>query len=228
MMGEGDVNASILWDWFVKSENFLHHKGTASADMVKMVAYGMTSIHAIQWLAANGPALPTMDWKTYKDQMCALFLPADWEYTARMAVLQLKQRTRPFMDFALDTMGRNNLLAGTASFMNDDFLCNTLEAGMDPNLAIKCHQENTNTFTKFCPWLDEIKQLDEWRWQQFNEIAKEFVRLNIHTTVPSHMPPKMAAVANTNQASTTQISSVSASPFTSIPKLTDEEHTLLK
>lgn len=57
-MGEGDVDAGILWDWFVKSENFLQHKGTPAADMVKTVAYGMTSVHVIRWLAANGPGLP--------------------------------------------------------------------------------------------------------------------------------------------------------------------------
>lgn len=148
-MGEGDVDAGILWDWFVKSESFLWHKGTSSAGMVKTVAYGMSSVHAIRWLAANGPTLPSMDWKTYKDQMCALFLPTDWEYTARMSVLRLKQGSRPFMDFALDAMGRNNLLAGTDSFMNDDFLRDTIEAGMDPDLAAECHRENTNTFTVF-------------------------------------------------------------------------------
>ena len=66
-MGEGDVDAALLWDWFVKSENFLRHKNPATDDMVKTVAYGMTSVHAIRWLAANGPLLPEMDWETYKD-----------------------------------------------------------------------------------------------------------------------------------------------------------------
>lgn len=105
-MGEGDVDASILWDWFTKAENFLRHKNTPPQDMVKMVAYGMSSVHAIRWLAATGPSLSSMDWETYKDQMRSLFLPTDWEYTARMAVLRLKQGSRPFMEFALELMGK--------------------------------------------------------------------------------------------------------------------------
>ncbi|KAF4601883.1 hypothetical protein EYR40_005083 [Pleurotus pulmonarius] len=205
-MGEGDVDAGLLWDWFVKSENFLRHKGTTPQDMVKTVAYGMTSVHAIRWLAANGPSLPSMDWDTYKEQMRVLFLPTDWEYTARMAVLRLKQGSRPFMDFALDAMGKNNLLADTPSFMNDDFLRDAIEAGMDPELAQECHRENTNRITDFRPWLDEIKRLDERRRQRFEEIAKEFARLNVRTTVPGKVPPKMAAVLSKGNPASSGVS----------------------
>ncbi|KAF9493155.1 hypothetical protein BDN71DRAFT_1508868 [Pleurotus eryngii] len=129
-MGEGDVNASLLWDWFTKAENFLWHKSMPAPDMVKTMVYSMTSVHAIHWLTASGLSLPSMDWNTYKDQMCALFLPTDWEYTAGMSVLHLKQGSCPFMDFTLDTMGKNNL--------------DTIKAGMDTDLTLECHRENIN------------------------------------------------------------------------------------
>lgn len=228
-MGEGDVDAGLLWDWFVKSENFLRHKSTPAQDMVETITYGMTSVHAIRWLAANGPALPSMDWDSYKEQMRTLFLPTDWEYTARMAVLRLKQGSRPFMDFALDAMGRNNLLADTPSFLNDDFLRDAIEAGMEPELAQECHRENTNRFTDFRPWLDEVKRLDERRRQRFNEIAKEFARLNVRTTVPGRVPPKMAAFnARNSSSSSTPSSASSQGAFVPIPKLLESERALLQ
>ncbi|KAF9495570.1 hypothetical protein BDN71DRAFT_873162 [Pleurotus eryngii] len=227
-MGEGDINTALLWDWFVKSENFLRHKNTTAQDMVKTVAYGMTSVHAIRWLAANGPLLLEMDWDTYKEQMCVLFLPTDWEYTARMAVLRLKQGFHPFMDFALDAMARNNLLAGTVSFMNDDFLRDAIEAGMDPELVQECHRENTNRLTEFRTWLDEVKRLDERRRQRFDEIVKEFARLSVHTTVPGRVPPKMAVFAKSTASSSSSSSSMTQSTFVPIPKLTDAECRLLQ
>ncbi|KAF9496663.1 hypothetical protein BDN71DRAFT_1430067 [Pleurotus eryngii] len=162
-MGDGDVDAGLLWEWFTKAENFLCHKGTADKDMVKMVAYSMSGVHAIRWLVAAGPSLVEMSWDDYKDQMQSLYLPTNWEYTARMTVLWLKQGSRPFMDFALDLMGKNNLLASMSSFLNDDFVHNAIEAGMEPDLAAECHRENTNRFLDFCPWLDEVKCLDECR-----------------------------------------------------------------
>ncbi|KAF9487602.1 hypothetical protein BDN71DRAFT_1513801 [Pleurotus eryngii] len=227
-MGEGDIDTALLWDWFIKSENFLRHKNTMAQDMVKTVAYGMTSVYAICWLAANGPLLLEMDWDTNKEQMHVLFLPTDWEYTARMAVLRLKQGSRPFMDFALDTMARNNLLASTVSFMNNDFLRDAIEAGMDPELAQECHRENTNRLTKFRAWLDEVKRLDERRRQRFNKIAKEFARLSIRTTVPGRVPPKMAAFAKLTASSSSSSSSTTQSMFVPIPKLTDAERCLLQ
>ncbi|KAF9495343.1 hypothetical protein BDN71DRAFT_1506903 [Pleurotus eryngii] len=222
-MGEGDVDASLLWDWFVKSENYLCHKNTPAADMVKTVAHGMGGVHAIRWLAAHGPSLHTMDWDDYKEQMRSLFLPVDWEYTTRMSILRMKQGSRPFIDFALDVLGKNNLLAGTASFMNDDFVCDALEAGMEPNLAQECHQENMNHFDGFRVWMDEVKRLDEQRRQCFEEIAREFARLNV----------KGSAAAQTSARATRPTSTVSstskpASSFVPIPKLLDSERSLLQ
>ncbi|KAF4590949.1 hypothetical protein EYR40_009546 [Pleurotus pulmonarius] len=127
-MGEGDVDPALLWDWFTKCENYLRHKGADDKDMVKTVAYRMSGVRSIRWLAAKGPVLPEMDWDTYKLQMRALFLTSDWEHTTRMEILRLRQNSKPFIDFAFEVMGKNNLLAGTDSFLNDDFLRETLEA----------------------------------------------------------------------------------------------------
>ncbi|KAF9488186.1 hypothetical protein BDN71DRAFT_1403636 [Pleurotus eryngii] len=79
-LSKGDIDPVILWEWFIKCETYLRHKGTMDADMVKMIAYGIVSVRAIHWPATKGSVLASMDWDEYKSQMCTLFLASDWEH----------------------------------------------------------------------------------------------------------------------------------------------------
>lgn len=219
-MGEGDVDPAILWDWFVKSENYLRHKGISGLDMVKTVAYGMGGVRAIRWLAAKGPALPSMDWDEYKTQMRALFLNNDWEHTTRMEILRLRQPSaKPFMDFALELMGKNNLLAGTDSFMNDEYMRETLEAAMEQELSRECNRENTSSIEDFQNWLNEVKRIDERRRARLDELAREIAKMTIKTPVTTRTPFQRASAA--------QVPAPSAKPFVPIPKLLQSERELL-
>ncbi|KAF9488765.1 hypothetical protein BDN71DRAFT_409700 [Pleurotus eryngii] len=218
-MGEGDVDPALLWDWFTKCENYLRHKGVDGNDMVKTVAYGMSSVRAIRWLAAKGPVLHEMDWDTYKLQMRALFLTSDWEHTTRMEILRLRQNSKPFMDFAFEVMGKNNLLAGTDSFLNDDFLRETLEAGMEQELSRECNRENTHATIDFQRWMEEVKRLDERRRARLEELTREIAKLGLRSAPSTRTP----------FAKNTASSSAPPAPrnLTPMPKLTDTERTLL-
>ncbi|KAF9497864.1 hypothetical protein BDN71DRAFT_1540227 [Pleurotus eryngii] len=221
-MGEGDVDASLLWDWFNKSEIFFRHKPSISVDAwVEMITWGMSGIHAMCWLSVNSTNLSSMTWDTYKDHMCNLFLPSDWEHTTRMDVLRAQQGSCPFTDFSLDMMARNNLLASMDSFLNDEFLHDTLEANMDCELAQECNRENANSSTSFKDWLAEVKHIDECCHARLEEINQAFACLNVKTvhTAKSTPAPKMPfAPKNTSAAS---------QAFIPIPKLLAEECTLL-
>lgn len=130
--------------------------------MVKSIAYRMSGVRAIHWLAAKGPILGDMDWDTYKLQMCFLFLPCDWEHTTRMDILRLCQpSSNPFIDFVFKVMGKNNLLAGTDSFMNNNYMRETLEAAMEQELSRECNRENTPQIMDFQTWLDAVKHIDK-------------------------------------------------------------------
>ncbi|KAF9488332.1 hypothetical protein BDN71DRAFT_1403415 [Pleurotus eryngii] len=149
MMGEGDVNTTVLWKWFNKSENFFHHKSITAENKVVTVTYGMSGVHAIRWLSANSLNLKSMTWDDYKTYMHTLFLASDWEHSTRMDVLHIQQGSRTFMDFSLKMMGRNNLLAGTDSFLNDKLLQNMLKANMDRELACECNREALSLLSSF-------------------------------------------------------------------------------
>ncbi|KAF9493965.1 hypothetical protein BDN71DRAFT_1394024 [Pleurotus eryngii] len=54
-LDEGNVDASILWDWFNKCEGFFHHKAVKSNKKIVFIAWRMSGIHAVHWLSANSP-----------------------------------------------------------------------------------------------------------------------------------------------------------------------------
>ncbi|KAF9487084.1 hypothetical protein BDN71DRAFT_1437114 [Pleurotus eryngii] len=178
MMGEGDVDATVLWEWFNKAENFFRHKSITAENKVVTVAYGMSGVHAIRWLSANSLNLESMTWDDYKTYMHTLFLASDWEHSTRMDMLRIQQGSRTFVDFSLEMMGRNNLLAGTDSFLNDELLRDMLEANMDRELARECNREALSSLSSFRDWLDEVKHVDECHRQRLEEISCEVNRLN--------------------------------------------------
>ncbi|KAF9489768.1 hypothetical protein BDN71DRAFT_1435181, partial [Pleurotus eryngii] len=224
-MGEGDVDASVLWDWFNRSENFFRQKSITADNRVVSIAWGMSGVHAVRWLSANSPLLDAMSWDDYKEHMRTLFLPSDWEHAGRMDVLRLQQGSRSFVEFSLDMMGRNNLLAGTDSFFNDEALRDTMDANMDRELARECNRENVTSITSFRDWLDEVKRLDERKRQRMEEIERTLARINAKSnnnratstvTRPPFQPRNTNAPVGTNTGS-----------FTPMPKLTDDERALL-
>ncbi|KAF9490350.1 hypothetical protein BDN71DRAFT_1511325 [Pleurotus eryngii] len=224
-MGEGDVDASLLWDWFNKAKQFFRHKSIETSARVEAIAWGMTGVHAVRWLSANSPLLPSMSWDDYKIHMRSLFLPTDWKHSTRMDILRVQQYSKSFLDFSLELMAKNNLLAGTDSFLNDDFLRNTLEANMDRELARELNRENTNSIVLFRDWLDEVKRINERRRLRLKEIEDTLARISLRNNSRPASTTGRPPVARATSASTMTAST--ASTFVSIPKLLPNEHALL-
>ncbi|KAJ8703392.1 hypothetical protein PTI98_002015 [Pleurotus ostreatus] len=112
-LGKGDVDASVLWDWINQCESFFRHKTIPTKSKVVTIAWGMTGVHAVRWLSANAPLLEAMAWDEYKEHMCGLFLPSDWEHSACMDVLRLQQGPRTFVDFSQHSRERETMLRGS-------------------------------------------------------------------------------------------------------------------
>ncbi|KAF9494847.1 hypothetical protein BDN71DRAFT_1392671, partial [Pleurotus eryngii] len=219
-MGEGDIDPSTLWNWFTKCENFLRHKNVTGLDMVKTVAYRMGGVRTICWLMAKGPILEDMDWDSYKTQMHALFLQSDWEHTTCMEILRMQQpSSKPFFDFALEVMGKNNL-AGTDSFMNDDYMHKTLEATMEQELSQECNCKNTPQLSDFQEWLDVIRCIDKHCCAHLEELTREIVKMNIHPAPTTRTPFQRLPTSNSTSTPLTN-------QTTPMPKLLQEERQLL-
>ncbi|KAF9500330.1 hypothetical protein BDN71DRAFT_1357162, partial [Pleurotus eryngii] len=133
----------------------------------------------------------------------------------------LQQGSHSFVNFSVDMMGHNNLLASTDSFFNDEFLCDIMNVNMDHELAQECNHENIVSIVSFCDWLNKVKCLDERKHQRLEENERTLTLINAktntscpNTSCPSFQPH------NTN-------SPTASSTFVPMPKLTEDEHTLL-
>ncbi|KAF9488729.1 hypothetical protein BDN71DRAFT_1435935 [Pleurotus eryngii] len=163
-LSEGDIDASILWDWFMKCKNFLRHKDISGLTMVKTVTYGMSGVWAICWLATSGPLLDA--------------LPSNWEHTMCMDILHFCQGSKVFFNYALELMGKNNLLARTDSFMNDKFMRETIEAGLESELSCECNRKGLGAIVEFSEWLEKVKRINEKCQQCFEEMSQAIAKLS--------------------------------------------------
>ncbi|KAF9489751.1 hypothetical protein BDN71DRAFT_1511847 [Pleurotus eryngii] len=218
ILGEGDIDATLLWEWFTKCENYLQHKDISGLAMTKSVAYGMSSMRMIHWLTANGPLLDMMEWDDYKDQMHSLFLPSDWEHTTRMDILRFHQNFKIFIDYAFKVMGKNNLLAGTDSFMNNEFMHETIKARMESELSRECSHGGLGQVESFKTWLDEVKHINKHCQQQFEEMSAAIAKLAIKPAATTRTPFIHHGTPMTNPHTMNT---------TPMPKLTESECQLL-
>ncbi|KAF9497999.1 hypothetical protein BDN71DRAFT_1429160 [Pleurotus eryngii] len=203
MMGEGDVDTTVLWEWFNKAENFFCHKSIAAENKVVTVAYGMSRVQAIHWLSANTLNLESMIWEDYKTYMRMLFLASDWEHSTCMDVLHIQQGSKTFMEFSLEMMGRNNLLA--ASSMTSFFATHSKQIWTGSSLVNAIEK----TYLHCRPSETGLTRSNV----STNVIDNDWRKYHVRSTVLSKVPGNALTAGSM--------------PFMPIPKLLDLERTLL-
>lgn len=168
----------------------------------------------------------------------AAYLAEDWEDLTRHDLLSMTQGHLPFWHWAVRVQSINSLLSNTNSHLDNDQLRHHLEVGMDAKLANKCRNEKSSKVTVFRLWLLEIKHVDdmmngEKRERDFEVAAKaqrEASRRSHGLSEPSQHANSLNYLNSyqnhMNNYSTAGASS-SAAPRVTLPKLTDNNKTLL-
>jgi uncharacterized protein YaaR (DUF327 family) len=88
----------------------------------------------------------------------------------------MQQKDRAFAEWSTLVCTKNNLLAGTGSFLNEMQLKNLLEARMNEALHQMYNTENACAVALFCAWLTKVKELDEKRANLEKEIFRQILR----------------------------------------------------
>ena len=146
-------------------------------------------------------------------------LDSKWVDATRNEMLSLRQGEKSFAEYSTSLRTKNNLLAGTSSFLKDDALKNQLEAGMNEELREMYNEERIRDTAGFRDWLKKCKDLDERRTRLERRVDKRIQR---------QAPRPRQPLAPTNRQPTVGSSAPYEPRKNTLPPLTDDERRVLR
>ncbi len=103
-----------------------------------MIAWGLQDPQLQEWYITNQERINAMEFSEYMNELQDVWLPSDWERTARTKILSTPQGDRIFWEWALEMQNLNARLLGTLSHLRESALCNQLEPNRNLDLAEAC------------------------------------------------------------------------------------------
>jgi hypothetical protein len=178
-----------------------------------------------------------MTFKEFMSELHSLYLPPDWEEDLRHAFMGSSMESGTFWDYASKVQNQNILLTNTNSHLPDDKLRHQLEVGMTDKLARKCKAEKLQEIEELRTWLLEVKRVDDAMRADCQELFEELAKTaraesrkgnplgepSQHNNIQGN-PNRFGNSTNVNHSNTTASSSM---PRTHVPKLTEDERSLL-
>jgi hypothetical protein len=231
IMTEGDPSPEVMQEFENGCLDHFGNKDIAPEKQTARILPGFKDPRIRAHINANRERLTALSFRDFMKELRELYLPPDWEEDLRRSLMSATMGSGSFWDYASKIQNQNILLIGTQSHLLDDKLRHQLEVGMTDRLARKCKAEKTQEIEEFRAWLLDVKRIDDAiradRVELFEEIAKNS-RAESRKTNPLGEPSRRGNTSyNYRSSNPNTQGSTSTAPRARVPKLTEDERTLL-
>ena len=223
IMGEGDLNTKNAHQYDDYCNCYFDVKDIPEDKQVHKVIAGICDQQMKDHISTNHAHIITLTFPKFLKELRDNWLNKNWEATMRVQLLHMVQgQDQPFRDYVITLLAQNSLLMGTTSHLSNAKLHHQLEAGLELHLSQKIESNtviaalNTNDFTG---WNIEVKHVDDALCVEtlhFEEIAV----CNHNRSQHDYQIQNTIIYNHKNPSNNT-------TSFTHLPKLTDNEQTLL-
>jgi len=100
---------------------------------------GLRDTRVQDWVSINCERLLALTFAALMTEFKKLYLPKDWEEITRIKLLQMHQGNDMFWNFAIQVQTKNSIFIDTPSYLDQDQLCNQIEASMNSKLVLHVH-----------------------------------------------------------------------------------------
>jgi hypothetical protein len=213
----GKMTPKALREWESACKDFFSDKDIAVDKQVRKCLGGIQDLKHRRWIDNNRERLVALTFKEFMVELRKSTLSKTWESDLLRELMSLKMNDNSFGDYSSDIQTMNDILASTTSFLSDERIRHTLEAGMTIELHKYCVREKINDEGDLEEWIYAVKLADEYLREETDKHKRMLEDLLRDKKTTSNSRNPSSSRPQNNQNNTTN----SNKTFLPLPPLTD-------
>ena len=129
-----------------------------------------------------------------------------------------------FFNWAQEMKALNIILRNSPSHLDDNILCNQMEAGLHVELRTACSRKELHKIKDLKPWIEKVRKIDE----RLESERKRYREIFAEESSRANKRPALANYSHTANTTSSTASTASSSSRSYPPKLTPAETALLR
>ena len=216
----GKITPELLHQWERACKEFFRIKNIADDKKVESVLSRLQDQGIADWAEANEAMLKDLEFPEFMKRVRKQALEHDWDRKVMLTIIESRQGTRAFYDWANGLYNRNTLLRGTEFHMDEKGLRQTIENTMNQVLEYRMRRFNVPRDTPIRDWIEQTRMEDEFMTKErelANELSKQRELKSKNVASGRTMGTRIENTAPTQRPSGS----------TSLPRLTNVERSII-